>query len=66
MEKLIIIFDGVTEMNEIKIERIMGQVMAHVSWLFEGDQIYNNIKKLITEKKEKRDELVKLLSEEIP
>ena len=53
-------------MTEITIEMIMRQVMAYVSWLYPEDQIYKNIEKLITENKEKRKELVALLSEEIP
>ena len=40
----------------------MRQVLAYVDWLYEGHTIYNNIEKLITENKEKRAELVALLT----
>ena len=52
--------------DEKQVEEIMRRILAYLDWLHENHPIYHNIKKLITENKEKRKELVALLSEEIP
>lgn len=49
---------------EKDIDNIMRQVCAHVMWLFKDDEIYNDIKTLITTNPKKRAELVALLSED--